>query len=156
MSDPDWEVRAVKVVEFDAIREFVRIKFDGQDPTYQFRGGELWKAACFISVFDDGRVHLVVEKHLTPRQQSIVAGLAEEYWRAGPQRCKREQWRRRRRSSNRKVGSRVAQFWVVADQNEPGYAAAQADYALAAVTDRASLSSTSGQYLAGTRQLESA
>lgn len=143
MSDPDWDVRAVKTVEFDAIREFVCIDFDGDDALYKFRDGRLWKSACFIRVYDDGRLTLVVEKHLTRRQLKIVAGLAEEYWRGGPNQCRRENWPHRRRSSKRPVGSWGSQFWVTADSEERGYAEAHADYELVVASDLASLVPTS-------------
>lgn len=153
-NDPVWDVRAVKTVEFEAIRDFVSISFDGDEALYKFREGRLWKSACFIRVWDDGRVRLVVEKHLTPRQLKIVAGLAEEYWRGGPKQCKHENWHHRRRSSKRPVGSWVSQFWVTADSDERGYAEAHADYELVVASDLNSLVPASSLHHGDTNLVE--
>lgn len=128
-SDDQIIPRVVKTVDFEAIREFVQVKVeDDCQPFYCFSHGRLWKSACWIKVWDDGRVYMVVENHLTPRQRRVVAGLAEEFWRAGPQKCRQESWRRIRRCKSRPVGSWAASFTVLADREDAGYEAAHADH----------------------------
>jgi hypothetical protein len=126
-----WTVQLVKATSVGSLDGFVHVVFGGADrdnPLFKLVHGELWKSACSIKVWDDGRVFVRAESHLTSRQRGIVAGLAEEYWRGGPERCRREQWRRIRRNASRPVGSRATCFWVRADHGEPGFAAAHADF----------------------------
>jgi hypothetical protein len=123
-----WIVQLVKTTTVESLDGFVTVVFDGNHPLFKFKNGELWKSACSIKVWDDGRLHVRAEKHLTARQRTIVAGLAEEYWRGGPERCRREKWRRIRQTKARPMASRATCFWVRADQGEPGYEAAHADY----------------------------
>jgi hypothetical protein len=125
-----WTVQVVRPTSVESLEGFVHVACRGEYPIFRFDGGELWKSACSIKVWDDGRVHVMAEKHLTPRQMRIVAGLAQEYWRGGPARCRREKWRRIRRTKARPVASRATCFWVRADREEPGYAAAHADQAI--------------------------
>lgn len=151
MSDTDdqWLTRLVKTTSIEALDGFVTLRFVGDSPVYEFREGQLWKSACSIKVWDDGRVHVTAEKHLTPRQRRIVAGLAQEFWRGGPEQCRREKWRRIRRSSARPVPSRAACFWVPADREDPGYQAAHADYAMTVQSDWKAIDSASTQALYG-------
>lgn len=124
----NWHVQPVQPTSVAALEGFVTVKFTGpQAALYQFRNGRLWKSACAIRVWDDGRVLVFAEQHLTRAQRTIVAGLAQEYWLAGPGRCKREKWRRNRRSKSRLVPSYSTCFWVQAERDEPVYAAAYAD-----------------------------
>ena len=123
-----WRVQLVRCTSVDSLDGFVTVVFDGGNPMFQFRGGELWKSACSIVIRDDGRMHVRAEKHLTARQRMIVAGLAEQYWRGGPESARRDDWRRIRPSKRRPVGARATCFWVRAEQGEPGYAAAHADF----------------------------
>ncbi|MET4166107.1 MULTISPECIES: hypothetical protein [Gordonia] len=150
--DEGWHTRLVRPTAFDAIRDFVQVRVDGDEPVFRFRDGRLWKSACWIKVWDDGRVLVVAEKHLTARQFRVVAGLAEEYWRGGPAQCRVERWRRIRKCKNRPVGSWCSDFWVVADRHEPGHAAAHADHALVVQSaDPGHLDSTAEQYSTGRR-----
>lgn len=123
-----WITQLVKPTHVEDLAGFVTVVFDGDHPVFKFRNGELWKSACSIKIWDDGRMHVRAEKHLTARQRKVVGGLAEEYWRAGPERCRREKWRRIRKTAARPVASRATSFWVRADADEPGYAVAHADY----------------------------
>lgn len=114
---PEWTYHAVPTTAPEALSGFVSIEFCEAQPLYRLDdAGMLWKSACYIKVWDDGRVRVVAEDHLTPRQRRIVAGLGQEYWRDGPDRCRREKWRRIRRSKQRPVASRVSNFWVRPDE----------------------------------------
>ncbi|CAN5304019.1 hypothetical protein BH11ACT6_BH11ACT6_53510 [soil metagenome] len=129
MSDR-WIEQLVKATPVESLDGFVSIEFGGkgwENPVFKFRNGQLWKSACSIKVWDDGRVTVRAESHLTAHQRRIVGGLAEEYWRGGPERAKRERWRRIRKSASRPTGAWATCFWVRAELGEPGYAVAHAD-----------------------------
>lgn len=145
--DDGWHVQLVKPTGVESLQGFVRFVFVESNPHYQFRNGHLWKSACSISVWDDGRVFVQAEDHLTVRQRGIVAGLGQEYWRGGPEQCRREKWRRKRQTTKRPVGSYATCFWVRADREDPGYTAAHADAQIVAQASWKSFDSTSERSL---------
>ncbi|MBV5244333.1 hypothetical protein KUF57_12390 [Mycolicibacterium sp. PAM1] len=150
-TENDWIVQLVNATSVESLDGFVRVEFGDRDyPIYRFESGRLWKSACSIKVWDDDRIHVRAESHLTPRQRRIVAGIAEQAWRGGPQMCRREKWRRIRRSARRPVASWAACFWVLADHEDPGYAAAHADRELVVMSGPDAHDSASAQWVSTT------
>lgn len=141
--DDDWTVFRVRAVEMDALDGLgITIRTARGTSVYQVRDGELWKHACSLSVYDDGRMIAFVAASLTPRQQSIVGGILEEAWRGGVEKCRREQWGRCRASTKRR-GFYMCLFSVRVDEHETGAQTARADMELvAAASDWAVLDSS--------------
>ena len=123
-----WTYHPVQGVNPNSATEFARFVTRTEAAIYRFDDmGRLWKSACWIKVWDDGRVFVSMEHHLTKGQRDVVGGLAEKYWRGGPALCRVEKWSRVRQTKSRPVASRVAEFWVQPDRDDPAYAAAHAD-----------------------------
>lgn len=93
----------------------ITFRFCSDTAAYLFEDGQLWKSACWLHKFDDGRLTVAVRRGLTDDDMRVVYGLAEKYWHLDAP----KDWKRRRPSKARPVGSRRSHFYVGVNPADP-------------------------------------
>ena len=113
-------VVAVRRSEPSDLSQFgITVKQRNESPTYTAEDGVVWKSACLIYVWDDGRMTVVVLTALTERELGVVYGLAEDVFSAGVAKCKYEKWTRLRKTNRRRIGGYRVHYYVRADDADP-------------------------------------
>lgn len=115
MLHPVW----VKAVEPTDMSQFgIRFKTTHDSPTFIVDSGQVWKSACWVCLYDDGRIVVWAEGHLTHREMGTVRGLAERTFTGGSRMCRYEKWERLRKTTKRRQGFYRTHFYIVADDGE--------------------------------------
>lgn len=106
----------VKAVAPTDMSEFgIRFKTEDRPPTYLVDDGQVWRSACWVVMYDDGRIVVWAAHHLTNRELETVYGLAERTFNGGSRMCRYEKWERLRKTAKRKQGYWRMHYYVRAD-----------------------------------------
>lgn len=110
----------VKAVDPSDMSAFgVTVKQYDDDPTYYVSNGIVWLSACWVWIYDDGRVYVSIMSKLLPWQLRVVYGITEEAFEGGLRKARYERWTRLRPTKKRKVGRYRMHYYVRADSTDP-------------------------------------
>jgi len=110
----------VKTAEPSDMSAFgVTVKQNYDDPTYYVSAGIVWRAACWVFIYDDGRIWVSIQSKLLPWQMRVVYGVIESAFDGGVKKAKSERWVRLRPTKARKVGRYRMHYFVRADSDDP-------------------------------------
>lgn len=93
----------------------IRVRARQISPSFVFEDGVLWRSACWIHKYDDGRMTVVVVAGLDSGSLRTVYGLAEKYFLRDTPR----DWTRYRRCKSRPVGRWTSHFYVQTAPDDP-------------------------------------